>query len=523
VARTERGRTMPEIKVNGAQMSCPPGKRLLDFLTEQGVVVPHYCWHPGLPPHGNCRMCLVKVSTSRKLEVSCMIMPSEGMEVWTEGPEVDKGRESVLEYMLINHPLDCPICDKAGECKLQDHTYDYRHGLSRFQESKVIKHTKDLGPNIKIWGNRCISCTRCVRFCEEISGTGELTIAYRGDHSVADTHPSIPLDNPMSLNTVDICPVGALIDKNFLYQARVWFAKRTDSICTGCSRGCNVTGTVYKGELKRLQPRHNDAVNGYWMCDAGRLGIGHIRSDRRLKQGKGTIRALAEGLKAARGKVAILGSTSHTLEEMYLLRQLADATAGRLAFLTKEAGERWVSKSGFVIETDKTSNRTGALAMFGQLKGEDEIIRAIDAGEVTALLVTNQIPELQFSERLLTAARKVSFLAVADLLDSPLSAAAQVVIPAACWAEKDGAIMNRDGRIQRLQVLVPPPGGATPDVAWLQDVLVALGARPTAISAEGVFKSAWPGLDYGQVGPLGKVPGEAGSASREPAVALENK
>ena len=513
---------MPEIKVNGQPMTCPPGKRLLDFLTDQKVIVPSYCWHPGLEPAGNCRMCLVKVSTSRKLEVACVILPTEGMEVWTEGPEVDKGRETVLEFMLINHPLDCPICDKAGECKLQDHTYNYRHGVSRFQESKVIKHTKDLGPNVKIWGNRCISCTRCVRFCEEISGTGELTIAYRGDHSVADTHPTIQLDNPMSLNTVDICPVGALIDKNFLYQARVWFSKRTDSICTGCSRGCNVTGTVYKNELKRLQPRTNHDVNGFWMCDAGRLGIDHLKTNR-LVAGKGTIRALAEGLKGARGKVAILGSTSHTLEELYLLRLLADVTQGKVSFLTREAGERWVSKSGFVIETDKTSNRAGAAAIFGDLRTEDDLIRSIDAGEVSALLVTNQIPDLQLSDRLVAAAKKVGFLAVADLQNNALTGSAQVVIPSAAWAEKDGTIMNRDGRIQRLNTLVPAPGAAQADLSWLQDLLIGLGARTVNVSAEAVFKAAWPGLDYGQVGSFGKVPALAGAASGAAPAALENK
>jgi len=497
---------MPEIKVNGKPMTAPPGKRLLTVLIENGVVVPFYCYHPGLDPAGNCRMCLVKVSTSRKLEVACMIVPSEGLEVTTEGPEVEAGRKGVLEYMLANHPLDCPICDKAGECMLQDHTYNHRHGVSRFEEDKVIKGTWDLGPNIRIWGNRCIACTRCVRFTEDIVGTGELSIVNRGDHSVADTHPEIPLDNPMSLCTVDLCPVGALIDKNFMYQARVWFADRKETICTGCSRGCNVTATTYQGEIKRLQPRENADVNQHWMCDAGRLGIGHVKAERRIRQFKGSVGAIAKALKDASGQVAIVASTSHTLEELYLVKKLGDGLKAKVAFLGKNVGERWVAKSGFAIETDKTSNTKGAQAVFGALPPVSDVAKAIEAGQVKALLVLNQIPDFEWPADLVAAAKKVPFVAVADLLDGPIAQAAQVVVPSAAWAEKDGVIVNRDGRFQRMRPVLAPTGGAVADVAWLQDLLVALGLRKGIVSAEGVFREAFPGLDYAKVGASGLVP-----------------
>ncbi|MEQ1500838.1 MAG: 2Fe-2S iron-sulfur cluster-binding protein [Myxococcota bacterium] len=509
---------MPKIKVNGAEIEAPPGKRLLEVLVDNGVTVPHYCWHQGLSPAGNCRMCLVKVSNSRKLEVSCMVVPTENLEVTTEGPEVTAGREAVLEYMLINHPLDCPICDKAGECMLQDHTYNYRHGLSRFEEPKVIRHTKDLGPNIKIWGNRCISCTRCVRFCDEITGTGELTIVNRGDHSVADTHPEIPLDNPMSLCTVDICPVGALIDKNFLYQARVWFAERKDTVCTSCSRGCNVTATVYKGETKRLQPRYNADVNGYWACDAGRLNIGHIRSERRLAQAKGTVADLVKGLRDGGAKVAIVASSSHTLEELYLVRQLANTLKATVGILGKEVGTRWVSKSGFAIEVDKTSNRRGAERLFGPvLPSVVQLARSVWNGKIQSLLVLNQIPELEWPQELVAAQPKLSFLGVTDFSDGPLVQPAQVVIPTTCWAEKDGTVMNRDGRIQRIRPIVAPPAGARSDLTLLQELLVALGVRRNVVSAEAVFREAFPGLDYAKVGSLGTVPG-ASTPSSAPAL-----
>jgi NADH-quinone oxidoreductase subunit G len=419
--------------------------------------------------------------------------------------------------MLINHPLDCPICDKAGECRLQDYTYDYRKGVSRFEEPKVIRHTKDLGPNIKIWGNRCISCTRCVRFCDEIAGTGELSIVNRGDHSVADVHPDVPLDNPMSLNTVDICPVGALIDKNFLYQARVWFAERKDTVCTSCSRGCNVTATVHKNEVKRLQPRLNPEVNGHWMCDAGRLNLGHLTRDRLLET-KGSVKELAQALREAGGKVAIVASSSHTLEELFLVRQLAQALHARVGILGREVGTRWVSKSGFAIETDKTSNKRGAELLFGApLPSVVHVARAIWDGEVRALLVLNQIPELEWPQELVGAMAKPSFLAVADFQQNPAVEKAHLVLPTSSWAEKDGTVMNRDGRVQRVRTLIAPPAGTRSDLSLLQEVLVHLGLRKHVVSAEGVFREVFPGADYRQVGDLGVVPGASPAAAASPA------
>ncbi len=505
---------MPKIKVNGQEIEVAPGRKLLEVLLEHQQATkqketPYYCWHPGLKPHGNCRMCLVKVSNSRKLEVACTYPCTDNLEVTTEGPEIEKARESVLEYMLINHPLDCPICDKAGECMLQDHTYNHRHGVSRFEEPKVLKGTWDLGPNVRIWGNRCISCTRCVRFCEDVAGTGELSLVNRGDHSVADVHPDVPLDNPMSLNVVDICPVGALIDKNFMYQQRVWFAQRKDTICTSCSRGCNVTATVFKEEIKRLQPRHNEAVNGYWMCDHGRLNLAHVR-ERRLQHRKGTTEQLVAALKGASGRVGVVVGTGNTLEELHLARQLVEAVGGVAGFLTKDQGERWVSKSGFAIETDKTPNRAGAEIVFGSpLVSYREVVSAIDAGKIDVLVVLNQISDLAWPEDLVAAARKVRTVAVADFQASPMSDLAQIVIPVTCWAEKGGTYVNRDGRPQRARPIVSPVPLARPgdkpgtqrstelvhDIAWLQEVLVALGARGKVLSNDGVLKEAFPHVD----------------------------
>ena len=223
---------MPTFKVNGQPVEFLPGDMALTAMLRAGVYVPHFCYHPGLSPEGNCRICLVKSNQSRKLEVSCMTPCNEKLEIETEPADVRAARKDVMEFLLVNHPLDCPICDKAGECDLQDFTFKYRDGLSRFVDAKNIRHTKDLGPDIAIWGNRCIACSRCVRFCEEIPGTGELALVNRGDRSVIDIFPGVPIENPMSLNVVDICPVGALIDKNFLFEQRVWLGEEKSTVCT---------------------------------------------------------------------------------------------------------------------------------------------------------------------------------------------------------------------------------------------------------------------------------------------------
>ncbi len=505
---------MPKIKVNGKEMEAPPGAKLLQLLLDAGAFVPHYCYHPGLTPAGNCRMCLVKVSNSRKLEASCMYPVADNLEVWTEGPELDAARKDVMEFLLINHPLDCPICDKAGECQLQDYTFTYRGGLSRFQDPKNIRHTKDLGPNIKIWGNRCIVCTRCVRFTEEISGGGELCVANRGDRSVVDVFPGVPIDNPLSLNVVDICPVGALIDKNFLYQARVWFANETKTVCAGCSRGCNSEITALDGHVKRMIARANPQVNQYWMCDEGRFSWRHVHSERRIRQARGTARELGAGAAAlvkkhGAGAVAGLVSTANTVEEIWLFRKLMDALAAdTVGVLGRSKGQAQRFPGGFVIEADKTPNRAFAETCLGADKvaeGTAALVAGIRSGRVRGLVAFNAIAEEgSWPADLLAELPKLEFLAVVDLFAGPAASAAHVLLPAAAFAEKDGTVVNVDRRVQRLRKAVPAPGWTEAEV--LQNALVEVGARARVVSAEGVFKElakevpGFAGLDYGKVG-----------------------
>ncbi|MEM7261918.1 MAG: 2Fe-2S iron-sulfur cluster-binding protein, partial [Planctomycetota bacterium] len=221
--------------LNGEPVQSPAGTTILEAAKAHGAEMPHFCYHPGLSIAGNCRICLVETNRSPKPAISCSERISEGLEVQTHSEKAIEAREGVMEFQLINHPLDCPVCDKAGECTLQDYSYEHGPDASRFVEKKNIRHTKDLGPTIKIWGNRCIVCTRCVRFCDEISGTGELCVVARGDRSVVDVFPGIPIDNPLAGNVVDLCPVGALISKDFMFQSRVWNTEQTETVCGGCA------------------------------------------------------------------------------------------------------------------------------------------------------------------------------------------------------------------------------------------------------------------------------------------------
>jgi NADH-quinone oxidoreductase subunit G len=344
-----------------------------------------------------------------------------------------------------------------------------------------------------------------VRFCEEVSGTGELCVIHRGDRSVVDVFPGVPLDNPLSLNVVDICPVGALIDKNFMYSARVWFAKKAEGICASCSRGCNVEFTVLDNEIKRLVPRPNPEVNQYWMCDEGRLNFRYVASERRLARGVGTPREVA----AAGRKLRFAGvvSTAQTVEELWLFRKLMDALgAEAVGFLTLERGERRTFPGGFAIEADKTPNRAYAERLFGAdavAAGWAAVVDALESGRARGLVVVNGIPDVPLPAPLVEAARKAEFVAVSDILENALTPFAHVVLPGCAWAEKEGTYVNRDGRVQRTRKAVEPPPGARPEIEWLQEALAELGERRTVVSAEAVFREAMPGLDYGKVGSRG--------------------
>jgi len=477
------------IKINGREIQADSDQYVLNVAMDHGIFVPHYCWHPGLPPEGNCRMCLVKVSTSRKLEVSCMTRCADKLEVDTEVPEVQKARKDVLEFLLINHPLDCPICDKSGECMLQDFTYNWRGGLSRFLglQEKNIRPTKDLGPNIRFWGNRCVVCTRCVRFMSEVSGSGQLSVVQRGDHCSIDTAPGVTLDDPLSLNIVDICPVGALIDKEFLYQARVWYTMRTPSVCASCSTGCNITLTTLDGKIKRIQPRLNQEVNGYWMCDDGRRHFGYVHSERRLTERIGTPDEAARALRSVverhgPGAVAALCSAYNTCEELNLFKEIFDSLGvTQVGFLTATEGQDRTFKNGFTIRADKTPNAAFLTRLFGEqkvLEGSNKIVSLVADDKIKLLFILNGLPDRHFPRALRDLAGRVEELILIDILKSPLSERANVLLPGAAWAEKSGTFVNAQGREQTFKAALTPPGEAMPESKLLSEISLALSAVP---------------------------------------------
>jgi NADH-quinone oxidoreductase subunit G len=273
---------MPKITVNGKILDVPAGRTLLQALDDvgllmRGVDIPHYCWHPKLSIDGSCRLCQVEVEGLPKLQIACNTPVQEAMVVRTDTDRVQKAREGVMELLLVNHPLDCPICDQAGECKLQDYAYEWGVIESRTREPRrALKKNVELGPTIVFDQERCILCRRCVRFCREIPGTGELVVLNRGDESVIETFPGAPLDNPYSMNVADICPVGALTTRDFRFKIRVWFLEDVPGVCTRCAKGCNVHLGVANNKVQRYVPRRNDAVNETWICDVGRLSYHEI-------------------------------------------------------------------------------------------------------------------------------------------------------------------------------------------------------------------------------------------------------
>ncbi|MCH7526046.1 MAG: (2Fe-2S)-binding protein, partial [Planctomycetes bacterium] len=283
---------MATITIDEKKIECRDGISVAQAALEAGWDVPHYCYHPGLSVVASCRLCLMEMQMPHpktgemgwapKLVPSCQTPVKEGMVVRFDSDKVQANRADCLEYYLLNHPLDCPVCDQAGECLLQDYSYTFGRAESRMVDQKHTNPKKDIGPRTLLYQDRCVMCTRCVRFTEEISGTNELCIVNRGSRAEIDVFPGLPLDNPLQGNVVDLCPVGCLLDKDFLFQQRVWFLKGTESICPGCSTGCAIRVDSNEDTVYRLKPRYNPGVNDWWMCDEGRFGFKYVHDAKRL-------------------------------------------------------------------------------------------------------------------------------------------------------------------------------------------------------------------------------------------------
>jgi NADH-quinone oxidoreductase subunit G len=497
---------MPTLEIDGQKLTVEDGINLVQAAERLGIEVPHYCYHPGLSIAGNCRMCLVEIEKMPKLQIACNTRVSEGMVVQTRSDKVKKAREAVLEFLLINHPVDCPICDQAGECKLQDYYMDYDRQQSRFPLQEKVKKQKaiDIGTLVMLDQERCILCTRCTRFLDEVAKTGELGVFERGDHCQIDLFPGRRLDNAYSANVVDICPVGALTNKDFRFRARVWYLEHTPSVCPSCATGCNIDLHHRRGEIFRFRPRRNDDVNRFWMCDEGRMSYKRFQGEGRLLQpvardGENwAVRtwqeiedALAARLREVterHGASAVAGivSAEATNEEAFLFRRwLQDGWHGRVA------GFRWsppdASRDEFLIDADKNPNSAGLKALGLDPDATRSLFEDIRSGAIRALVLWRTDVPKQLDAALLEAIEKLDFVAVFDTHYRATAELADVLLPIGTFAETDGTFVNRSGRVQRIREAFPPPSGARAGWQALGRLLSSSGAGVEPIDASAVF------------------------------------
>ena len=508
---------MPKLTVDGQEIEVPDGATVLQACELAGKEIPRFCYHERLSIAGNCRMCLVEVKPGPpKPQASCALPAAEGQEIRTDSEMVKKAREGVMEFLLINHPLDCPICDQAGECRLQEHSVEHGRGGSRFVDMKVKKPKNvDIGPRIRLDDERCIMCSRCIRFMDEVAGDPVLGFTQRGTHTTLTVHPGRLLDSNYSLNTADICPVGALTSNDFRFQMRVWFLKETPSIDVNCGTGTNITIWTRGNTIHRITPRQNDEVNSCWMPDSHRLNFHYIDSEARftepLSRSVGVPPtshqpiAWSEAIQSAAARiksfpadqVAIIASGRMTNEELFLVRALAaEIGTDQLSLVP-----RFAEPDHLLVAADRNPNTTGAklvLATEDPYRKLESIRDKVRSGQIKALLV--------LGEELVTGAsfeladlENLDFLLQTHILANHTASVADLVLPAAAFAEKRGSMVNLSGRLQRLNRAVEPPGQARDDWEILRDLILALtGEKNEVHLIEDVFKAmagAVPQLD----------------------------
>ena len=487
---------MPNVTINGVEIEVDKGTTILHAAAQAGFEVPHFCYHPALSIPANCRMCLVEAEGAPKLLPGCYNAVNDGMIVHTESERVVKARKAVLEFILVNHPVDCPICDKAGECKLQDYYFAYDAQESRMRAEKQHKvKAYPIGPRVVYDGERCILCTRCIRFCEEITGTAELTLIERGDKIEVRAFPGLELDNDYSLCTVDVCPVGALTSRDFRFKCRVWLLTSTDSICTGCATGCNIHLDHFRNETQRYRPRFNPEVNSYWMCDPGRMTYKTLHDNRLLTPRINGAEAkwftilqdLSERLsglvkKSGPESIAFVLSPQSSCEDLYLAkrfweRAMKEKSPLFLGGLPEGRGD------DFLQDADKNPNSRGVEAVFGDLEGFgslEDLAGLIDQGQLKGLYIMGgQMPlGAEAYQELVDALDKLDLLIyqgahhIPELLDK-----AHFALPVCTHAETEGTFVNREGIAQSFFEAYPPHGASLPDWQVTLRLAQAMGTR----------------------------------------------
>jgi NADH-quinone oxidoreductase subunit G len=470
------------VTIDGRVIEAPEGVPLLQAMLDAGLDIPHYCYHPKLSIDGSCRLCQVKIEGMPKLQISCNTQVRDGMIVNTVDPEVALTRRGVLELLLMNHPLDCPICDKAGECWLQNYTMRFSSRFARTLEPRRKRAKRiDIGERMLLDQERCILCRRCVRFCREISKTAELAVFNQGDRSVLDVYGDNRLNNDYSMCTADVCPVGALETKDFHHKLRVWFLEETASVCPGCANGCNIMVSSYRNRIWRLTPRRNDEVNDTWMCDAGRLNYKFVGAKDRLRaplvarDGALVETGWADALEQAavalgefrnrHGGAAFgaLLSPHLTNEESYCLGELLAALGVSRIAMAVPGGKA----DDLLIKAEKAANARGVREL-GLVRGDDDglagLLGAIASGELKGLYLCGGDPAMAGPPAALAPLlAQLELLIVQDLKLDPACAGAQVVLPTTTFAEKDGTFTNHNGRVQRINRVIETPAD------WIDD------------------------------------------------------
>lgn len=534
------------VQIDGVWMQFPRGTRMIEACKTAKKNVPHYCYHPKLSSPGNCRMCLVQMGMPPRLApgqdpdfndegyqeigwmprpvIACANTVTENMGIRTTGELVETCREGVMEFLLINHPLDCPICDQAGECTLQEYSVEHGKGISRFQEDKIKKPKNvDIGPRVNLDDERCVMCSRCIRFMDEVADEPVLGFIDRGTHTKLTCHPDKKVESNYGMNIIDICPVGALTSKDFRFQMRVWFLKETHSIDTHCGTGCNITYWTRGNKIFRVTPRQNDAVNSTWMPDSHRLAFKEMQADSRLKncliksEGLHQVVSWQESKEAIHdalsqfepSEIAIIGSATQTNEELYLLKKLAESLGVTDIALIPHFAE----SDGKLISADRNPNTTGAQII---LEKEDPflhleaLITKLKNEQIKALVIWREdiLNYQDISEKLL---EKVEFILQAHTHENATAKLADLVIPVAAHAEKRGSMVNVCGRIQNLNQAVLLVGNAMDDWEVLKDLLKTNGVSNDYSwgLVEHLFKEIvsnyeiFQGLTYSKIGPNG--------------------
>ena len=524
---------MPVFQIDGEPVEYEPGEKILSAALRCGKIIPHYCYHPGMSIVATCRMCLVDVidlgngRPAPKLQTACSVDATEGMKIETLNEKVEEGRKLVNEFLLINHPLDCPICDQSGECTLQDYAFKYGSGKSEMDYSKRVNGWRDIGTFVALERNRCIQCSRCDRFTREITGTNEFGMFNRGHELAVDTYTDRPMTNKFQGNMADICPVGAITEKEFRFKRRVWKLKKNHSICTGCSTGCNVTIEHDRNEVFRLKPHENQNVNKWWLCDEGRLTYRKMNEKKsRINQPLGLIGENLEGiswekaygaiaerireLKPLPQEVLALTDTHASNEELFLIQKLLkDGFSSENIFCPFPTWEQ--SESDFfintLITTDKTPNRAGALAL--QIKGDQKNtkLKKVIEGELKVVFVLGNPfeNELELKEII----KRTQLVIHIGIFHNSWSEMADVVLPGQFYSEKEGTYTNKNQRVQSTEIAVKALRKTRPEWQIISELSQALGHKSSFESIPQVFNAmvqeskAFTGISFDKIGSFG--------------------